>query len=70
MPCSLGYLDRQRNLRIRGREEAGNLLGQCLVGGEPGELALPEVEVAPGQPIEVGGVVVFGSHARNYSPSA
>lgn len=70
MLCSLGCLDRRRNLCIRGRKEACDLLGQRLVGGEAGKLVLPEVEIAPGQPIEVGGVVVFGGHAHNYSPSS
>lgn len=61
--CSLGRLHRSCNLRVRGSEKAGDLFGQRLVGGEPGELALPEVEIAPGQSIEIAGVIVFGGHA-------
>jgi len=64
MTSSLSHLDRRGDLRVRGSEKTGNLFGQGVVGGQPGELALPEVKIAPGQPIEVGGVVVFGSHGR------
>ncbi len=57
-------LHRGGNLGVRGREEARDLLGQGLVGGEAGELALPEVEIAPGQPVEIGRLfVVFRGHA-------
>ncbi|NDH61255.1 MAG: hypothetical protein EBY18_06265 [Alphaproteobacteria bacterium] len=57
-------LHRRRNLGVRGREQSGDLLGQGLVGSEAGELALPKVEIAPGQPVEVGGLfVVFRGHA-------
>lgn len=52
--CSLGHLYRRYHLGIRGSEEAGDLLGQRLVGGEPGELALPQIEIAPRQPVEIG----------------
>ena len=62
--CSLGRLDRRRNLGVRGREQTGDLFGQRLVGAEPGELALPEVEITPGQAIEIGRIVVFGGHVR------
>jgi polyhydroxyalkanoate synthesis repressor PhaR len=58
--CSLGGLHRRRNLGVRGREQAGDLVGQRLVGGEPGELALPEVEIAPGQPVEIGARIGAG----------
>lgn len=61
--CSLGRLHRRGNLGVRGSEKAGDLLGQRLVGGETGELALPEVEITPGQAVEIGRVVVFGGHA-------
>jgi hypothetical protein len=64
MLCSLGRLYRRRNLGVRGREKAGDLFGQRLIGGEPGELALPEVEITPGQAVEIGRIVVFGGHAR------
>ena len=60
--CSLGRLHCAGNLGVRGSEKAGNLLGQRLVGGEPGELALPEVEIAPGKLVEIACVVVFGGH--------
>jgi hypothetical protein len=53
-----------RNLRIRGCEQAGHLLAEPGIGGQTGELALPKIEIAPGQSIEIGGlVVVFRSHA-------
>ena len=62
--CSLGRLQRRCNLGVRGSEKPGDLFGQRLVGREPGELALPEVEIAPGQSVEIAGrFVVFGGHA-------
>ncbi|MEA3068043.1 MAG: hypothetical protein QOK41_1450 [Sphingomonadales bacterium] len=60
--CSLGRLDRRCNLGVRGREQAGDLFGQRLVGGKPGKLVLPEVEITPGQAVEIGRIVVFGGH--------
>ncbi len=60
--CSLNRLHCARNLGVRGSEQAGNLLGQCLVGGEPGKLVLPEVEIAPGKLVEIACIVVFGGH--------
>jgi hypothetical protein len=48
MLCSLSRLYRRCNLGVRGRKQAGDLLGQRLVGAEAGELALPEVEITPG----------------------
>lgn len=62
--CSLSRLYRRCNLGVRGREQAGDLFGQRLVGAEPGELALPEVQISPGQAVEIGRIVVFGGHAR------
>ena len=62
MMCSLGRLQRAGNLGVRGSEEAGDLLGQRLVGGEAGELALPEIEIAPGKLVEIACIVVFGGH--------
>ena len=50
----MGRLHRRRDLGIRGGEQACDLLGQRLIAGKPGELALPEVEIAPGQPVEIG----------------
>ena len=60
--CSLGRLQGAGNLGVRGSEKAGDLLGQRLVGGEPGELVLPEVEIAPGKLVEIACIVVFGGH--------
>ena len=60
--CSLGRLQGAGNLGVRGSEKAGDLLGQRLVGGEPGELALPEVEIAPGKLVKIACIVVFGGH--------
>ena len=62
--CSLGRLQGAGNLGVRGSEEARNLLGQRLVGGEPGELALPEVKIAPGKLVEIACIVVFGGHPQ------
>jgi hypothetical protein len=62
MGCSLGGLYRGGNLGIRGREETDDLLGQSRVGRQPRKLALPEIEIAPGQPVEIGRIVVFRSH--------
>ena len=62
--CSLGRLYRRRNLGVRGSEQAGDLFGQRLIGGKPGKLALPEVEITPGEAVEIGRIVVFGGHAR------
>ena len=62
MMCSLGRLQSAGNLGVRGSEQAGDLLGQRLIGGEPGELALPEVEIAPGKLVEIACIVVFGGH--------
>jgi hypothetical protein len=51
------------DLGVRGSEKPRDLLGQRLVGGKPGELALPEVEIAPGKLVEIACVVVFRGHA-------
>ena len=78
--CSLDGLHGRRNLGVRGGEQSSDLIGQRLVGSKPGELALPEVEVAPGQPVEIGaGVgasidrrfIVFRGHASTiaYRPA-
>jgi hypothetical protein len=65
MRGSLGGLYCGRNLRVRGREETGDLLGERLVGGQSRELALPKIEVSPRQPVEIGGaIVVFRGHWR------
>ena len=60
--CSLGGLQGGGHLGVRGSEKACNLFGQRLVGGKAGELTLPEVEIAPGKPIEIACVVVFRGH--------
>ena len=63
MRGTLGGLYRRRNLGVRGSEKAGDLLGERLVGGKAGELALPQVEITPGQTVELGGgFVVLGGH--------
>ena len=60
--CSLDRLQCACNLGVRGSEQAGDLLGQRLVGGEPVELALPEIEIAPGKHGEIACVVVGRGH--------
>lgn len=61
----MGRLQGRRNLGVRGSEQAGDLFGQRLIGREPGELALPKIEIAPGQSVEITSrFVVFGGHAR------
>jgi hypothetical protein len=62
MMCSLGRLQSAGNLGVRGSEEPRDLLGQRLIGGESGELALPEIEIAPGKLVEFACIVVFGGH--------
>src|SRR4051812_14378825 len=47
MRSSLGHLHGLGDLRVRGREQPGDLVGQRLVGREPGKLALPKVEITP-----------------------
>ena len=54
MGSTLGSLYCRRNLGVRGSEKPGDLLGQRLVGGKTGQLALPQIEIAPSQPVEVG----------------
>ncbi|WP_421996319.1 hypothetical protein [Reyranella sp.] len=61
----MGRLQRGGHLGVRGREQTGDLLGQRLVRGEARELALPQVEIAPGQSIEIAGIVVVGGHAQS-----
>ena len=60
MRGTLGSLYCRRNLRIRGREQPGYLLGQCRIRRKAGKLALPEIEIPPGQRVEC--IVVSGSH--------
>ena len=57
-------LHRRCNLGVRGRKQARDLLGQRLVSGEAGKLALPKVQIAPGQLVEISRLfVVFRGHA-------
>ena len=63
MPATLGGLYCRRNLSVRDCKQAGDLLGQGLVGGKTGKLALPEIEIAPRQSVEIArGIVVSGGH--------
>lgn len=69
MQGTLGGLYCGRNLGIRGRKKPRDLFGQGLVGRHAGELALPQIEIAPRQCIEirgpaVAGLVVSGHHPR------
>jgi hypothetical protein len=65
MRGSLGGLYCRRNLRVRGREETGDLFGERLIGRQSRQLALPKIEIAPRQPVKIGGgVVVFRGHRR------
>jgi hypothetical protein len=59
MRGTLGSLYCRRNLGVRGREQPDDLLGQRRIGGQAGQLALPKIEIPPGQAIEFGGRV-FG----------
>jgi hypothetical protein len=55
------------HLGVCGGEQAGNLLGQCLIRGEARKLALPQVEIAAGQPLEIvctGAFAIFRGHER------
>ena len=68
MRCSLDCLECRGDLSVCSREESSYLLGHCLIGGESGELGLPEIEISPGQLVEIGTrtawrVVVFRGHA-------
>ena len=63
MLSTLSHLEDRCDLRVRSRKQARDLLGQALVGGEAGQLALPQVEIALGQPIDVGRIVIVRSHA-------
>jgi hypothetical protein len=56
-----GHLHGRCDLRVRSSKKTRNLIGQRLVGSQPGKLVLPEVEIAPGKPIEITRVV-FGGH--------
>jgi hypothetical protein len=60
---TLRHLEDRCDLRVGSSEQTRDLLGQGLVGGKAGKLVLPQVEIAPGQPIDVGRVVVVGSHS-------
>jgi hypothetical protein len=63
MRSSLGGLYCGRNLGVRGREKAGDLFGEGLIGRQSRKLVLPKIEVAPRQTVEFGGgVVVLRRH--------
>ena len=57
------------HLRVRGCEQAGNLLGQALVGGKARKLALPQVEVAARQPVELAGIRGATLFIRGHAPT-
>jgi hypothetical protein len=65
----LGRLQHRGDLRVRGCEETGDLLGQGLVGRQARQLALPKVEITARQPIELGAVILFRGHEWHYSAS-
>jgi hypothetical protein len=77
MGRSLGNLQCRSDLRIRGREQARDLLGHRLIRCQPGQLGLPQIEIAPGQPVEFGAgfgctgrlVVVSGDHVGTVTHS-
>ena len=58
----MGGLQDGGDLGVRSREKAGDLLGQGLVAGDARQLALPEIEIAARQPVELGAVVLFRGH--------
>jgi hypothetical protein len=75
MRGTLGGLYCRRNLRVRGSKKPDDLFGQRRISGKAGQLALPKVEIAPGQAIEFGSRVVrFRGHGwtiahRRYNAS-
>src|SRR5471030_2805216 len=65
MRSTLGGLYCRRNLRVRCSEQPRDLLGQALIRRQACKLALPQIEITPGQPVEFdGAVVLVGSHGR------
>jgi hypothetical protein len=60
----LGRLQHGGELRVRGCEETGDLLGQGLIGRQSRQLALPKVEISACQPVELGAIVLFRGHAN------
>jgi len=73
MRSSLGLCGFQRrgDLRIRGREQPGHLLAEARIGRQASQLALPQVEIAAGQSVEIGGlVVVFRGHGGTIAQPA
>jgi len=61
----------RRNLRVRGREQAGDLLGERLVGRQARQLALPKIEISARQSVEFSRrVVAFRSHWRTIAHRA
>ena len=55
MGGTLGGLYCGGNLGVRGSEKADDLLGERRIGGKASKLALPKIEIAPGQAIEFSG---------------
>jgi hypothetical protein len=66
---TLSHLEDRCDLRVGGSKQAGDLLGQGLVGRKASQLVLPQVEIAPGQPVGVGRIVVIGSHSGTIAQS-
>jgi hypothetical protein len=63
MGGTLGSLYCRRNLRVRGSEQPGDLLGQRPIRGKTRQLALPQIEIAPGKLVEIARRFVgFRSH--------
>ena len=60
----MGRLHGCGELGVRSRKQARDLVGQRLVSGEPRELVLPQVEIAPGQAIELALVALRGLALR------
>lgn len=58
----MGRLHHGGELRVRGCEEAGDLVGQGLIRRQARQLALPEIEVAARQPVELGAIILFRGH--------
>ena len=63
MRGTLGGLYCRCNLRVRRRKKAHHLLGEPLVRCQAGELALPEIEITAGEPVELA-VVAAGALVR------
>jgi len=69
MRSSLGGLQDRGKLRVRGCEQAGNLLGEGRVRRDPRKLVLPEVEITAGQPVELAGIRGATLFIRGHAPT-